>query len=62
VVLDQIQGAIAYVDTLAPRPEASRYKQLRATLETAYNQLHQRMHHAGAFHQHTPVHGHEDGH
>ena len=62
LVLDQIQGAIAYVDTLAPRPEASRYKQLRATLETAYNQLHQRMHNAGAFHQHTPVHGHEDGH
>ena len=61
-VLDQIQGAIAYVDTLAPRPEAARYKQLRATLESAYNQLHQRMHRAGAFHNHTPLHRHKDGH
>jgi hypothetical protein len=58
-VLEQIEGAIAYVDTLAPRPEARRYKQLRATLETAYNRLHQRLHRQGVFHQHSPLHGHE---
>src|SRR5215213_4268386 len=57
-VLEQIEGAIAYVDTLAPRPEAQRYKQLRATLETAHNRLHQRLHRQGIFHQHTPLHGH----
>lgn len=62
LVLDQIQGAIAYVDTLAPRPAAQRYKQLRATLESAYNQLHQRMHRAGIFHQHTPIHAHPHEH
>ncbi len=63
-VLEQIEGAIAYVDTLAPRPEARRYKQLRATLETAYNRLHQRMHQQGLFHRHTPVslHNHEHHH
>ena len=54
-VLDQIQGAIAYVDTLAPRPEARRYRELRATLETAYNRLHQRMHKDGVYHAH-PLH------
>lgn len=54
-VLDQIQGAIAYVDTLATRPEARRFRALRATLETAYNRLHQRMHAAGVYHRH-PLH------
>jgi hypothetical protein len=54
-VLDQIQGAIAYVDTLAPRPEVRRYRELRATLEAAYNRLHQRMHQAGVYHMH-PLH------
>jgi hypothetical protein len=59
-VLEQIEGAIAYVDTLAPRPEALRYKQLRATLESAYNRLHQRLHRQGIFHQHTPLHNHDE--
>lgn len=61
-VLEQIEGAIAYVDTLAPRPEALRFKQLRATLEAAHNQLHQRLHRAGVFHQHTPLHTHDAPH
>jgi hypothetical protein len=58
-VLEQIEGAIAYVDTLAPRPEAQRYKQLRATLESAHNRLHQRLHQQGVYHQHTPLHTHD---
>ena len=54
-VLDQIQGSIAYVDTIAPRADARRFQELRATLEIAYNRLHQRMHAAGIFHRH-PLH------
>ena len=54
-VLDQIQGAIAYVDTLAPRAEARRFRELRATLESAHNRLHRRMHAAGVYHRH-PLH------
>jgi hypothetical protein len=61
-VLEQIEGAIAYVDTIAPRPEAQRFKQMRATLEGAYNRLHQRLHQAGVFHRHTPVQAHDGGH
>jgi hypothetical protein len=57
-VLEQIEGAIAYVDTLAPRPEARRYKQLRATLEAAHSRLHQRLHQNGLYHRHTPLHDH----
>ncbi|MFZ4663016.1 MAG: CehA/McbA family metallohydrolase [Caldilineaceae bacterium] len=58
-VLEQIEGAIAYVDTIAPRPAAQRFKQMRTTLEAAYNRLHQRMHANGHFHRHTPLHDHE---
>lgn len=58
-VLEQIEGALAYVDTIATRPDARRFKQLRVTLEGAYNRLHQRMHRQGLFHQHTPLHHHE---
>jgi hypothetical protein len=61
-VLEQIEGAIAYVDTLAPRPEAAQYKKLRATLEAAHNRLHQEMHRHGIFHHHTPVHDHSEHH
>jgi hypothetical protein len=61
-LLDQIQGAIAYVDTIAPRAEARRFRELRSTLETAYNGLHERMHAAGIYHRqplHDPARPHE---
>lgn len=61
-VLEQIEGAIAYVDTIAPRPAAQRFKQMRATLEAAHNRLHQRMHSNGLFHRHTPLHDHTQVH
>lgn len=51
-VLDQIQGAIAYVDTLATRPDPHRLGALRATLETAHDRLQRRIHAAGAHHRH----------
>ena len=51
-VLDQIAGAIAYVDTLATPAEERRHRQLRATLSAAYNRLHQRLHQAGIYHDH----------
>jgi hypothetical protein len=60
-VLEQIEGALAYVDTIAPRPDAVRFKQLRATLEAAHNRLHQRMHRAGVYHEHTVLHDHAAG-
>jgi hypothetical protein len=54
-VLDQIQGAIAYVDTLATRADVRRHQRLRTVLEGAYGLLHQRLHAAGAYHRH-PLH------
>ena len=61
-ILDQIHGALAYVDTLAPRTEVQRLRQLRATLETSFIRLNHRMHAAGAQHRHElhdPDHPHE---
>ncbi len=62
LILDQIEGALAYVDTIAPRPDAERYRRLRATLEGAWNRLHQAMHRRGVFHGHTPLHDHAEHH
>ena len=61
-ILEQIEGAIAYLDTIAPRPEATRMKQMRATLEAAHNRLHQQMHKSGVYHDHTPLHDHGHAH
>lgn len=58
-VLSQIEGAMAFVDVLAPRPmDAARLRKMRATLEAAHNRLHQRMHQHGVYHKHTPLHTH----
>lgn len=58
-VLSQIEGSMAYLNVLAPRPaDASRLRQMRATLEGAHNRLHQRMHQHGVYHKHTPLHKH----
>jgi hypothetical protein len=61
-VLKQIEGAIAFVDTIAPRPEADAYRKLRLTLESAWNTLHQRMHQQGNYHEHSPLHDHAEHH
>ena len=60
LVLSQIEGSLAYLDTLAPRPDADRYRKLRATLEAAHNRFHQMMHRHGVYHDHTPVHDHHE--
>ena len=61
-MLRQIEGAIAYIDTIASRPDADRYRKMQLTLGSAYNRLHQRMHQQGVFHQHMPLHEHGNEH
>ncbi len=53
-VLEQIEGTMAYIDTLATKPDIQAFKRIRASMETAYNRLHQRLHQQGLYHQHTP--------
>ncbi|MGY3573057.1 CehA/McbA family metallohydrolase [Bradyrhizobium sp. USDA 4504] len=55
-VLAQIEGTIAYLDTLAPRSGEARHARLRAAMELAHHRLHHRLHHLGVSHAHAPVH------
>ncbi|MGY2843449.1 hypothetical protein ACVIWU_006673 [Bradyrhizobium sp. USDA 4509] len=55
-VLAQIEGSIAYLDTLAPRSDEARHARLRSALQLAHHRLHHRLHELGADHAHTPVH------
>lgn len=61
-ILRQIEGTIAYIDTIATRPEADRYRRVRASLEAAHNRLHQKMHRHGVYHKHSTVHDHSEHH
>jgi hypothetical protein len=54
-ILEQIEGAMAYLDTVGTRAEDRVYKRMRLVLESAHRALHNRMHQAGHYHAHTPV-------
>jgi len=51
-ILDQIEGAIAYLDTVGTRAEDRAYKRMRLVLESAHRTLHNRMHQEGHYHDH----------
>jgi len=53
-ILEQIEGALAYLDTVGTRADDRTYKRMRLVLEGAHRALHNRMHQAGHFHAHTP--------
>ncbi|MER9064868.1 CehA/McbA family metallohydrolase [Mesorhizobium sp. M0698] len=55
-ILAQIEGSIAYLDTLAPKTDEHRHSRMRASLELAHHRLHNQLHQLGASHEHTPVH------
>lgn len=61
-VLEQIEGAMAYLDTVGTRAEEKRYKEMRLQLVAAYRKLHHAMHHAGIYHRHTHATDHPDHH
>ena len=54
-ILEQIEGALAYLDTVGTRAETRAYKRMRLVLVMAHRGLHNRMHEAGCYHDHTPV-------
>ena len=51
-ILEQIEGALAYLDTIGTRAEDQAYKRMRLVLESAYRELHNRMHQQGYYHGH----------
>ncbi|MER9664266.1 CehA/McbA family metallohydrolase [Mesorhizobium sp. M0159] len=52
-ILEQIEGAMAYIDTIGTRAETKRHKEMRLVLESAYRRLHNRMHNMGCDHTHS---------
>lgn len=59
-VLDQIEGSLAYLDTLAPRSTIEAYREMRTTIEAAHRRVHALMHNNGIFHSHSVGHNHND--
>jgi hypothetical protein len=54
-ILDQIEGALAYLDTVGTRAQDAVYKRLRLRLTAAHRTLHNELHQRGQYHEHTPV-------
>jgi hypothetical protein len=57
-ILDQIEGALAYLDTVGTRAETAAYKRMRMVLTASHRKLHNRMHRHGQYHDHGPGHAH----
>jgi hypothetical protein len=58
-ILEQIEGVIAFIDTIATKAQAKAYKAVKMTLTAAHRSLHNRMHNAGSFHDHSPMDRHD---
>jgi len=61
-ILEQIEGALAYLDTVGTRAEDVVYKRMRLVLESAHRRLHNRMHAAGQYHEHSAAEDHREHH
>ncbi|PKO22209.1 MAG: hypothetical protein CVU38_10645 [Chloroflexi bacterium HGW-Chloroflexi-1] len=63
-ILDQIEGAMVYLDTVGTRAADRAYKRMRQALVAAHRTLHNRMHQQGHYHEHaqTPSGDHAERH
>jgi hypothetical protein len=59
-ILQQIEGSLAYFDTLGTRADTETYRRLRLMLTSVHRELHNRLHRHGVHHDHTPVADHEE--
>jgi hypothetical protein len=61
-ILEQIEGALAYLDTVGTRATDEAYKRMRLVLTSAHRSLHNRLHQLGHYHGHTAVADHLEHH
>ena len=54
-ILEQIEGALAYMDTIGTKADVKTFKRMRLVLESNHRKLHNRMHQLGQYHNHTPL-------
>jgi hypothetical protein len=53
-ILEQIEGSLAYIDSVGTRADDRTYKRMRMVLEEAHRKMHNRMHSMGYYHKHEP--------
>jgi hypothetical protein len=61
-ILEQIEGSLAYLDTIGTRADDVSYKRMRLLLESTYRKVHNQMHQIGYFHKHNPLSDHPEHH
>ena len=61
-ILEQIEGALAFLDTIGTRAETKAYKRMKLTLTAAHRALHNRLHRMGHYHEHAAPADHEEHH
>ncbi|MHC4718681.1 MAG: CehA/McbA family metallohydrolase [Planctomycetota bacterium] len=61
-ILEQIEGALAYLDAAATRAETAARKRMKLVLTAAHRKLHNRMHRMGKYHKHTATQDHAEHH
>jgi hypothetical protein len=52
-ILEQIEGATAYIKTIGTKAQERQFKEALAALTSAHRALHNRMHEMGHYHKHT---------
>jgi hypothetical protein len=58
-ILEQIEGSLAFLDTIGTRADDQAYKRMRLVLTSAHRRLHNRMHEQGFMHRHNPWNEHD---
>ncbi len=61
-ILEQIEGALVFLDTMGTRAEDTVYRRMRLLLTSAYRTMHNRLHERGYLHEHTPSTDHPEHH
>ena len=59
-ILEQIEGTLAYLDTVGTRADDQTRKRMHLILKSAHRSLHNRMHQLGYYHKHNPVTNHSE--
>jgi hypothetical protein len=58
-ILEQIEGSLAFLDTIGTRADDEACKRMRLVITSAHRRLHNRMHEQGFMHRHNPWNEHE---
>jgi hypothetical protein len=61
-ILEQIEGALNFLDNIGTRADTAAYKRMRLVLTGAHRSLHNRLHQNGVLHHHNPCADHSEHH